>query len=82
MYSNNHAVLFIDEIHTVVGAGAQEGSMDARYGDPPVATLGYMPLPKTQHTLSTLTSSDTHPLNPHPLFSTQPFNPYPITAIC
>ena len=25
-----YTVLFIDEIHTVVGAGAQEGSMDAR----------------------------------------------------
>lgn len=27
--ANGHIVLFIDEIHTVVGAGASEGSMDA-----------------------------------------------------
>ena len=27
--SNGRIILFIDEIHTVVGAGASEGSMDA-----------------------------------------------------
>lgn len=27
--SNGRVILFIDEIHTVVGAGASEGSMDA-----------------------------------------------------
>ena len=27
--SNGGVILFIDEIHTVVGAGASEGSMDA-----------------------------------------------------
>ena len=37
------AVLFIDEIHTVVGAGAQEGSMDARYSHPPASILLYIP---------------------------------------
>ena len=29
IHSNGHIILFIDEIHTIVGAGASEGAMDA-----------------------------------------------------
>jgi len=36
--SNGRIILFIDEIHTVVGAGASEGSMDAGTTLDPVAT--------------------------------------------
>ena len=39
--SNGGVILFIDEIHTVVGAGASEGSMDA--GAPPCWTLAGRP---------------------------------------
>ncbi len=33
--SDGGIILFIDEIHTVVGAGASEGSMDAGAPPPP-----------------------------------------------
>lgn len=50
--SNGRIVLFIDEIHTVVGAGASQGSMDAGTasfaGTPlPPMLFGPMPLSST-----------------------------------
>lgn len=38
--SNGHIILFIDELHTIIGAGASEGSMDASNMLKPVLARG------------------------------------------
>lgn len=40
--SDGGIILFIDEIHTVVGAGASEGSMDAGAPPPPCGSRAFL----------------------------------------